>query len=178
MKSLVRKSKINKILSLALIAILSVSAFILFTNDVHAASLSGYASKNMNNSYSYTQYSSSAWGKSNFWDVENHWEGTGRTAWKGSSPYNADSITHKDVLSVTGIGSMSFGGGISASGPSGSMSFSVSGHSATQSYTLQNVWSVNSNYHYTMHGLLASWNQRQRAEATVQLGNTFYSWGT
>lgn len=128
----------------------------------------------MNGSYSSTQYSSTQWGKSNFWNVENHWEGTAGT----STPYNADSITHKDILMVTGIGSMSFGGGISASGPSGSMSFSVSGHTATQSYTMQNTWLVTTDYHYSTHGMLAAWNQRQRAEAIVQLGYTFYSFGT
>lgn len=170
MKFLIQKRKF--LLSVMIIALGMLVCAVL--PKVTAASKSGYASFNMNGSYSRTMFSSDVWGKSNFWDVEVHYDGSSSTAWLGSTPYNADSITHRDILQVTGIGSMSVGG--SKSGPN--ISVSLSGHTATYSYSLQNQWYLDVVYNYELNGLLAAWNYRQRAEATVQLGNTFYSFGT
>lgn len=142
--------------------------------SVPAQAASGYAKKTMNSSYSYTKYNCSFWGQSNFWDVWWGADGTSSTYWMGSNPVNADSITHKDVLSCTGVGSMSIGA--SASGPNASTS--LSGHTATYSYTVSNKWYINVNYNYKHTGLLAAWNYSMDTKATVQLGSSFYSWGT
>lgn len=94
--------------------------------------------------------------------------------WYGTNPYNADSITHCDILSCTGIGSMSIGG--SKSGPN--FSASVSGHTATWTYSVQNNWRVYSEYNYYTTGLLSGWSQKMRTQATVQFGSSFYTFGT
>ncbi len=90
------------------------------------------------------------------------------------SPFYADSIVHRDILSCTGIGTM--GIGISPSGPNASAS--ISGHTATYSYSLNDAWYLDVNYGYKHTGLLACWNLSMRTNATVQIGSTFYTWGT
>lgn len=141
---------------------------------VPAQAASGYAKKSMKSSTSYTQYSCSFWGQSNFWDVWWGADGTSKTVWCGSKPYNADSITHKDVLSCTGIGSMSIGA--SPSGPNAGAS--ISGCTATYTYSVSNNWRINVNFNYKHTGLLAAWNYSMNTKAVVQFGSSFYSWGT
>jgi len=160
---------VKKIISVFIVLVLVIAVL---TVPVNAAS--GYAKKNMKSSYSTTEYSCSFWGQSNFWDVWWGAKGTSGTSWLGSSPYNADSITHKDILSCSGLGSMSIG--ISPSGPNASSS--MSGHSATYTYSIKNNWKINVNYNYKHTGLLAAWNYSMRTASTVQFGSSFYSWGT
>lgn len=153
--------------SLVLIIIL-VAAF-----AVPASAASGYARKDMKGSYSYTDYNCSFWFQSNFWDVWWGANGTSTTKWMGSTPFNADSITHRDILSCTGIGSMSIGA--SPSGPNASAA--ISGTSATYTYSVSNDWRIAINYNYKHTGLLGAWNFGMRTSATVQFGSSFYSWG-
>lgn len=162
-------SRINR----RIVAALVVMVFLVSVVTIKASAASGYAKKDMKNSYSYTQYRCSFWSQSNFWDVWWGANGTSNTAWLGSTPYNADNITHKDILSCTGIGSMSIGA--SPSGPN--TSASISGSSATYSYSLSNTWRIDVNFTYKHTGLLAAWNYSMRTVATVQFGSTFYSWG-
>ncbi|NCU26075.1 hypothetical protein EOM86_05055 [Candidatus Nomurabacteria bacterium] len=153
--------------------ILLVVTLVVGALSVQISALSGYASRNMNNSYSYTKFTCTFWVQNNFWDTWWGADGTSRTAWLGSSPVNADSIVHRDILSCTGIGSM--GIGISPSGPNASVS--LSGHTATYSYSLDNDWRINTYYGYKHTGLLAFWNASMRTSATVRFGSNFYTWG-
>lgn len=70
------------------------------------------------------------------------WKGTFGSYWLGFEPYNADSVTHADTISVSGIGSASFGY------PAG-ISVSTSGKTATYTYSNQNTWYVVVNYSYS-----------------------------
>lgn len=159
------KSKISVTL-LVIILIISTLAI-----PVNAAS--GYASKDMQNSYSYTQYNCSFWSQSHFWDVSFGADGTSATKWLGVSPFNADSITHKDILYCSGAGSLSIGA--SPSGPNASVS--ISGTTATYTYSVSNEWQININYNY-QHRIFMLFSGGMNTFATVQLGTAFYSWGT
>jgi hypothetical protein len=161
------KRKTNRLLAILVAITLVISVF-----AAPISALSGYASKNMMGSYSYTKYNCSFWFQNNFWDGWWGVDGTSRTAWLGLSPLNADSIVHRDILSCTGIGSM--GIGLSPGGPN--LSTSISGHTATFSYTVEDTWYINTNYGYIITGMLAAWNHSVRTSATVQFGSTFYTW--
>lgn len=143
-----------------------------FAVPAHAESDS--ETKSMKNSSAKVSYNSTYWGQSNFWDVWWGANGNSKTVWYGANPYNADSIIHQNILSCSGIGSMSVG--ISPSGPNASVS--ISGHSATYSYSVSNNWRLEVNYNYKHTGLLAAWNYSTRAAATIQFGTQFYSWST
>ena len=163
---------LKKVTAGIMVAICVVSMSI----PVHAAS--GYAKKNMKSSYSYTQYNCTFWGQSNFWDVWWGADGTSKTVWIGSNPFNADSITHKDILSCTGIGSMDIGADISSGGAGIGVSSSVSGHKATYTYSVSNKWNINVDFNYKHTGLLAAWNFDMDTKSVVQFGSSFYTWGT
>ncbi len=60
---------------------LFLSLCMLIGIGVSAEAASGYRSKAMKGSSSYTKYSCSLYGKANFWDVEVHADGTSRTLW-------------------------------------------------------------------------------------------------
>ncbi len=139
-----------------------------------ADAATGYATKSMKGSNTYTQFNCSLYRVNNFWDVEVHADGTSQTLWCGSTPFYADSITHNNILSCTGIGSMSVGGNKSGA----NFSASVSGHSATWSYSLKNVYHITVDYKYYTKGLLGAWNMKMRTEATIQFGSNFYTFGT
>lgn len=151
----------------------ALSCMVVLSMAITASASSGYARNSMKGSYAYTKYNCTFWTQSNFWDVSWGAKGTSRTAWVGLSPYNADSITHKDILSCSGIGSM--GIGASPSGPNASAS--LSGHSATYTYVVSNDWFINIDFNYKHTGLLAVWNCSMRTAATVQFGSNFYSFG-
>ncbi|MDR2267409.1 MAG: hypothetical protein LBE09_07520 [Christensenellaceae bacterium] len=176
MSLLINSKPKRNIILLSVILVIGVLITLAVINGLsaHAKTSSGYRRKDMQKSYSYTQYNSNIWTKSNFWDVEVHYDGTARTAWLGAVPFNADSIVHRDILTCSGIDSMSVG--VSGSGPNASVS--VSGHSATYTYSIQNYWNISTDYNYYTRGLLAVWNLGQRAEASVQLGYSFYTFST
>lgn len=161
--------KIEKLASL-----LFVCAFITVIIGTDVSARSDSAKKKMKNSYSKTSYNCLMWWKNNVWDTELHAKGTSRTFWYGAKPLKADSIVHSNILSCTGIGSMSIGG--SKSGPS--MAASVSGHTATWTYTCKNTYKVDTSFNYYTRGLLAGWNQKMNTEATIQFGSKFYTFGT
>lgn len=146
----------------------------LFSGIVCVNAASDSAKKKMKGSSSKTSYSCSMYWKNNLWDTELHADGTAKTIWSGANPYNADSIVHSNILSCTGVGSMSIGG--SKTGPN--MSASVSGHTATWTYTVQNTWKVDTTYNYYTKGLIAGWGQKMNTEATIQFGSSFYTFGT
>ncbi len=156
------------------IIVVMIVMAIISISTVTASAASGYATKNMNSSYSYTQYNCSFWGQENFWDVWWGADGTSCTRWMGTSPYNADSISHNDILSCSGVGSMSIG--CNPSGPN--VSATISGHSATFAYSLSNTWQINVDFNYKLIGLLAAWNLGMRTSSVVQFGSNFYTWGT
>lgn len=159
----------RKIVSLIVTLVLAITSF-----SVSVSANSGYARKDMKSSYSTTQYECSFWGQSNFWDVWWGADGESKTSWFGKTPYYADSISHKDILSCTGTGSMSIGA--SPSGPNASGS--ISGTTATYSYSVSDDWKVFIDFNYKHTGLLAAWNYKMRTQATVQFGSSFYTWGT
>lgn len=161
------KRIVKKVVAVAL------SCMVVLSMAITASASSGYAKKTIKNSYAYTQYSCTFWSQSNFWDVWWGAKGNSRTAWLGSNPYNCDSITHKDILSCSGIGSM--GVGASPSGPNASAS--LSGHSVTYTYQVSNKWCIDINFNYKHTGLLAAWNYSMRTSATIQFGSTFYVFG-
>ena len=133
-----RSSLIKKIAAIVL-------TFCMLTGDgIFTEAATGYKSRNMNGKRSYTQFNCSLYSRSNFWDVEVHADGTSQTLWCGSRPFYADSITHNNILSCSGIGSMSIGGNRSGA----NFSTSVSGHTATWTYTARNVYHITVNYNY------------------------------
>lgn len=157
-----------------IVSIFLALAILVVVSSVPASAASGYARRNMKSSYSYTSFSCNFWGQDNFWDVWWGANGTSKTVWNGSKPLRADSITHQDILTCTGIGSMNIG--INPSGPNASAS--ISGHSATYSYTDSNAWKINVNFKYKHTGLLGAWNKKMATRATIKFGSTFYTWGT
>ena len=156
------------------ITALLLSVILTMTCSMTALADSGYRKYTIKSSYGTTEFNCSMWWENNFWDTELHASGSASTVWAGTNPFNADSIVHSDILDCTGVGSMSVG--ISKSGPS--VSTSVSGHTATFSYTAQNTFKINVDYDYYTTGLLAGWSQNMRTAATIQLGSNFYSFGT
>lgn len=152
-----------------MIAICSLSSVL------SASAAEGYARKAMKDAYSSTWYDCSFWAKSNFWDVWWGANGTSTTCWMGTSPYNADSIVHQDVLTCSGIGSMDISADTSKTV---GVSCSVSGHTATYTYSVSNDWRIDVDFSYKHTGLLGVWNMSMDTKATIQFGSSFYSWGT
>ncbi len=105
-----------------------------------------------------------------------YFTGKSYSKWHGGNPYNADSITHYDILEVNGIGSVSFSasGGVSASGPSGS--FGISATSASNSYTYaysqRNAWQIN--VYYSYYSSIWDWSYMDLfTSATFKFGSTY-----
>lgn len=152
--------QIKKVLSLMLV-IISIVAFA----TIPASAATGSASKSMKSSSSTTKFSNSlSWINGGISGCK--YVGTSGTYWYGSTPYNADNITHKDVITVSKIGSVS----VSNSGGS----VSISGGTITNKYSVNNTWQVNVNYDYKVSGYLLT--ARFNTAAQVQFGSTFYSW--
>ena len=140
--------------------------------------------KKVGNSYIYTQFRgtvSATKGAAFLWwgdDDSIEWKGNASTAWLGTVPsYNADSISHTNVIWVNGSGKPSYSAGISAgtSGVDGSIGVSSNsdGVKSEYSYSLSNQWKVNVDYSYS--GNIWSWSYvGQKTTGTVLLGNTFY----
>lgn len=153
---------IKKRLALVLVIILILSSFVM---PVFAYSES--KTKNMMGSHSITGYQNNA----GFYNggLSGGWiEGTSYTKWMGSSPFNADNITHRDIITTNVIGSLSLSGG--------GGSVSISWPEITSSYSVANTWHVDVNYDYTVNGVLLS--MHFNTGATVQFGSSFYTWTT
>jgi hypothetical protein len=94
------------------------------------------------------------------------WKGDSGSYWMGINPWDADSITHADIIGVGGIGSASFGY------PSG-VSVTTSGKTATYTYSAQNCWYVNVDYSY-MCSIGTCFSMSQRSSGTFKFGSSFY----
>lgn len=93
--------------------------------------------------------------------------GTSKTKWRGDSPYNADSIQHTNIVSVTGLG------GLSVSGTGGGGS--TSGNQYIDSMTVNNTWQINSTFDYTVKMGIYILSSNFGTSGRVQLGSNFYS---
>ncbi len=152
-------------------AIISSGLAVSLLGGLSASAESGEGYVEMCGSKTKTSYSCTFWGQSNFWDVWWGADGTSKTFWYGSNPFYLTSITHQDIISCTGLGSLSIG--ITPSGPNASSS--ISGHSVTYSYTDYNTYQINVELHYKHTGMQAAWNYDMYTHATLQDGSNFYN---
>lgn len=147
---------------LVIVTIMSVMAA-----PANAANLSASSSMSMKGSSSKTGFScTSTWKLGGFTGIK--FNGTSYTYWYGYSPYNADSITHKNVIILTNLGGI----GISNSGGS----CSISGSTITDSFSVKNTWKVNTTYRYDVSAYIFSF--KFKTSARVQFGSSFYTWCT
>lgn len=93
--------------------------------------------------------------------------GTSSTYWMGSSPYNADSIVHKNIVSVSALGGLSF----SSSGGGGS----ISGSQMIDEMSLKNTWKINSTFNYNLKATAFIFSSNFGTTGRVQIGSNFYS---
>ena len=172
---IIRRNKALVTLVLVLIVLLSASAVVSAFTSNRQVSGSGY--KNYLNSsvrtgwsglLSSTQYV--------FQNDQLTFTGNSYSKWLGASPYNADNVTHYDVLEVNGIGSVSFSGGVGANASGPTVNFGISGstgsNSRTYAYTVSNNWKVNVNYSYYAEIAQMSWMDLFTA-ACFQFGSNF-----
>mgnify|MGYP000904623460 CR=1 FL=1 len=125
---------------------------------------SGFKKLNHDGSYSYTSFDVNI----SFPNVINSTRhvGTSTTAWLGYNPNNADSVVHKNIITVTGVG------GLSAPG------LSVSGNKATDTMTVTNYWRIVSNFDYTVRVAVYLLSTNFGTFGRVQIGSNFYSVST
>ncbi|HBC30841.1 MAG TPA: hypothetical protein DC024_06305 [Clostridiales bacterium] len=149
----------------ALLVIVSIvfTAFPVGATTVGGA-FSGFKKINHNGSYSYTSFDVYIY-FTNLINKARH-TGTSTTAWLGSNPSNADSVVHKNIITVTGIG------GLSATG------LSISGNQATDTMTVTNYWRIVSNFDYTVRVAVAMFSTNFGTHGRVQIGSNFYSVST
>ena len=168
----ISKSKSFKISLISLLFVLFavIVAFISYTTLTVNALSDNYnlyecGEKKYNNSYVYTQFKGTVKTPVSLFGQRSTFSGTSKSAWMGSSPYNADTVTHTDVIGVTKIGGFSVGypGGVSAS---------TSGSSASLSYSASNTWHVDVNYTYTINSWLILATS-QKSTASFKFGSTF-----
>lgn len=127
-----------------------MTAICMMSMSVPANADWGYAKKDINDRYAYTQYDCEFWSESGFWDVSWGADGVSKTVWLGNKPVKADSIKHNDILRC------------------------VSGHTVTYTYVVSNTWRVVCNFSYEHTGLLAAWNYSMDTKGTIQFGSNFY----
>jgi len=172
---IIRRSK-------ALIALVMVLVVLLMASTMVSAytrnrQVSGSGSKNYLNStvrtgwsglLSSTQYV--------FLNDELIFSGNSYSKWLGESPFNADNVTHYDVLEINGIGSVSLSGGIGANSSGPTVNFGISGssgsNSITYAYTVSNSWKINVNYSYYAEIAQMIWMDLFTA-ACFQFGTNF-----
>lgn len=94
--------------------------------------------------------------------------GTSYTRWCGASPFYADNITHKNVITLVNIGGIGFN--------SGGGSVSITGSTITDSFSVNNTWRVNTTYDYDVSAYIFS--VKFQTSARVQFGSDFYTWST
>lgn len=94
-------------------------------------------------------------------------EGASSTKWLGSTPYNADSIVHKNIVSVTSLGGLSF----SSSGGGAS----ISGSQMTDEMSVKNNWKINSTFDYNLKAAVCIFSSNFSTSGRVQIGSNFYS---
>jgi hypothetical protein len=144
---------------------------ILFFSGIKADALSDNynayerGEKNYNSSYVYTQFKGTVKTPVGLFGQTTTYDGKSRSAWLGGNPYNADTVTHTDSISISGIGGASFGY------PSG-ISVSTSGKTANISYSASNTWYVDVDYTYTASSWLIL-GVNQKAIGTFKFGSTF-----
>lgn len=93
--------------------------------------------------------------------------GYSSTRWMGSNPYNADSIVHKNIISVSSLGGIS----ISSSGGGGS----ISGKQMIDEMSSRNTWQINSTFDYTIKASAVILSSNFAASGRVQIGSNYYS---
>lgn len=160
--------KFKKLGTLVLVLLCTVSFLsinVSADNIVGGGQHDGYKSIAGGGSSSYTSFSE----YTSFPNLINQarFKGTSRTKWMGSTPYNADSIQHKNIASCTCLGGLS----LSTSGGGGS----VSGSTMTDSMTVNNTWQINSTFDYTVQATLFIFSTSFGTSGRVQIGSNFYS---
>ncbi len=100
--------------------------------------------------------------------------GSSSSSWLGSTPWNADTIIHKDTYILNGLGSVS--SSIDSGGVVG-LSISTTSDSVTYTYQLNDEWQLNANYDVKVKTTLWT-NYDQEAVSTFQFGNSFYTYTT
>lgn len=154
-------------ITISILGGIPVSAY----NKYTSGSASGYNDIAMCGSSSRTSYSCTFWGSGAsspaYWGCD----GTSKTFWYGINPYNLTSITHRDIVCCSGIGTLSVG--LSPSGPSATSA--VSGHSVTYTYKVENAYYINVDMHYVHYGMVVAWGPYMYTHATLQDGSNFYN---
>lgn len=101
-------------------------------------------------------------------------DGYSYTRWYGDVPINADQITHKDILSFSGVGSYSYASGLTDI----SYSETMNSNAVTWTYTASNTWRIEVNYNYRAWGMTSITNSYMDTSATLRFGVNFYTFGT
>jgi len=155
------KKLLSVLLSLSMLMVVSISASAVNVPGDY----SGYVKKIHNGSYSFNSFSATlSWP-----NVLNkvRWDGSSTTKWMGSSPFYADSILHKNIVSVSALG------GLSASSSGGGVS--MSGSQMIDDMSVSNGWYVNSYFDYSIRASVFIFSTNFSSFGRVQIGGNFYS---
>lgn len=161
-----KKSFIRKLaLVMAIIIVLASALMVSASASIVGGNYSGRGQVNHNGSYSYTSFNVGI----TFPNITNKTRhvGSSTTEWTGTSPYYADSIVHRNIVSVTALGGLS----ISASGGGGS----ISGNQMIDEMSVKNKWYIDSKFDYTIKAAIAILSTNFGTSGRVQIGSNFYS---
>lgn len=157
---------IKKFITVILVIIMLVASIANTASaSVVGGTYSGYSKKTHNGSYSYTSFSVTITFPNGINKVRH--VGSSTTKWLGSSPFNADSIVHKNIVSVSSLGGLS----VSSSGGGGS----ISGSQMTDEMSVKNKWQINSSFDYNLKASIFIFSSNFSSSGRVQMGSNFYS---
>lgn len=109
-------------------------------------------------------------------DDKLYWTGNSYSKWLGSNPYDADAVTHYDILEVEGTGSITYSGGAGANASGPTANFGISGTTSSKEiayqYSVSNDWRALVDYSYYAEIYSASWMDLFTS-ATFKFGSSF-----
>lgn len=160
-KSNIRKFALAMAMVIVFVSVLSVSV----SASIVGGNYSGYKQINHNGSYSYTSFDVNITFPNSINNTRHI--GTSTTKWMGSTPYNADQIVHKNIISVSALGGLS----ISSSGGGAS----VNGSQVIDEMSDTNTWQINSTFDYTVSAAVYIFSSDFGTSGRVKIGSNYYS---